>query len=60
MIVFFSIFELDEDVGDFFFLGEISFGNMDNFSYRIRVNYKIIIKQDLVIFKIFVKCWSYV
>lgn len=46
MIVFFSIFELDEDVGDFFFLGEISFGNMDNFSYRIRVNYNIIIKYD--------------
>lgn len=44
MIVFFSIFELDEDVGDFFFLGEISFGNMDNLSYRIRVNYNIIIK----------------
>lgn len=46
MIVFFSIFELDEDVGDFFFLGEISFGNMDNLSYRIRVNYNIIIKYD--------------
>lgn len=46
MIVFFSIFELDEDVGDFFFLGEISFGNMDNLSYRIWVNYNIIIKYD--------------
>lgn len=48
MIVFFSIFELDEDVGDFFFLGEISFGNMDNFSYRIRVNYYYYILLNMI------------